>query len=230
MQKPWRIQTKQILKIMFDIDMEDIVVDGDNGAHDEGYHLDNNGTDQIDAENLQDSTEMSINKTNVLLTENKRDNVSTKSLELKKEVPENDLNISSTSRDNLEINKPNVKHPNNKTGMYNCADCEYSSKGNFLVRRHWDQIHNPDPDFFKCVQCEFTSKDKYHIKKHIQAKHTGLKYDCDECEFQTSYAKDVKRHTMRKHNYGVKPYQCDQCQYKTYTKYYLPKHMKTMHK
>ena len=88
---------------------------------------------------------------------------------------------------------------------YKCNMCEYKSKHNTTVQRHYLLIHN---GYVRCVTCSAVYETQAILDEHIENKHRKI-YICTDCDEQFFSFESLRSHKRRAH--GIFNNECRDC-------------------
>ncbi|XP_014225389.1 zinc finger protein 91-like [Trichogramma pretiosum] len=84
----------------------------------------------------------------------------------------------------------------NMVQIYQCTECDYSTKNSDVLRHHVLFRHTYiDPaDYHKCPDCTKPFKTLDLMKKHMKYCSIQPTFSCDQCPFKSKYKKTITRH------------------------------------
>merc|ERR1719510_1581799 len=95
-----------------------------------------------------------------------------------------------------------------KANIYQCEQCQYSSKSISELFRHKMEVHDENRQY-KCHVCNYSAGRKYNLQEHIKFVHTGQKtYKCSLCNFCASTKSKLKSHNSAVHE-KCRPHLCE---------------------
>ena len=99
---------------------------------------------------------------------------------------------------------------------YKCDQCEFISKGKYIIKTYIKITHEHKGMSIDCDQCSFKTNYRRNLKLHIQTIYDGICYNCDKCSFKTVHTRSLKRHNDVEHE-GIR-YTSEYCSYKSVEK------------
>ena len=148
----------------------------------------------------------------------------------------------------------NVVHK--EPSEFQCELCEFKTKNKDYLTRHFTAIHNKmklkcpiclqifpserclmrhtkarhteSVQTYKCEVCTKVLSGLEHLKRHKLVVHQPPKYKCHICDKSFSLHGNLKHHNAVMH-VKEKTFSCNQCNKIFYAKFYLDRHVKTMH-
>ena len=121
----------------------------------------------------------------------------------------------------LTLNKhaSDVHGHDEKTEIFQCTKCEYSTKHQSCLRTHLKAIHLKVTDY-ACNICQRTFSFQVNLRRHMATVHKDLSqankqtlHKCEHCDYTSVLKRNVQRHVLAKHEKSAR-FECLICQKK----------------
>ena len=168
-----------------------------------------------------------------------------------------DLNFRSKDSLRRHTDSHKRREANENFSQYICPVCDFESKDQEKVLKHFRDKHNieeddtvpcPDPECnqvfaavelmkkhfdihkkFKCDVCYKKYEHQNSLDDHIKIIHKGFKLQCIQCDKEFSRQSALNRHTRNFHKDGDYGYGCYQCEFIGTRLSYVKDHVRKVH-
>ena len=89
-----------------------------------------------------------------------------------------------------------VKREHTQTQIYSCQLCDFETKYESSVERHYFQRHGNEG--LKCKYCDFTTRIRNQLYRHYNEEHGGY-HACEHCDFRTPIRSYLRKHQVENH-------------------------------
>ena len=100
-----------------------------------------------------------------------------------------------TAKTNVNMDR-HVKREHTQKQIYSCQICDFKTKYESSVERHYFQRHGTET--LKCKYCDFTTRIKNKLYRHYNEKHGGY-HACGQCDFRTTIRSYLRKHLVENH-------------------------------
>ncbi|KAL1129448.1 hypothetical protein AAG570_013974 [Ranatra chinensis] len=124
--------------------------------------------------------------------------------------------------------------------QYGCDYCSYRTKHRGDLKKHTNEVHDPNPTLFPCLfeigryrcsGCGKSYNNKVSLNRHAKFV-CGIEpqFSCHFCSYKTKHKGDLKKHTNDLHEPNPRLFFCSLCPYAAKRKQHLIRHYTLLHR